>query len=205
MQTEEEDGDLSSLLFSDVLNTMIRFDYVGKNGLEISENDFNKFIALQNILYTTDVPDYVVELCDLFPNYKINKETLYTLFKQENNNYADITYDFQNRPDDKWMEKSDVDISCFDIQENLTLIKYFVERYDINLKEPLYINNEEVDLFTICLFPQTARYLRESGVPMKMKNDYPDFVKKEFVEYEKELLNKNINNQSENGLKQKRL
>lgn len=32
MQTEEEDGDLSSLLSSDVLNTMIRFDYVGKNG-----------------------------------------------------------------------------------------------------------------------------------------------------------------------------
>jgi len=32
MQTEEEDRDLSLLLSSDVLNTMIRFDYVSKNG-----------------------------------------------------------------------------------------------------------------------------------------------------------------------------
>lgn len=35
MQAEEEDGDLSSLLSSNVLKTMIRFDYVSRNGYHI--------------------------------------------------------------------------------------------------------------------------------------------------------------------------
>lgn len=77
MQAEEEDGGLSSLLFSDVLNTMIRFDYVGKNGccldVPLISNRYGQ---------TATVGEYFLELIDMDIQDSENKEAFMAMFTE---------------------------------------------------------------------------------------------------------------------------
>lgn len=161
--------------------------------VEVSEYDFNSFLQNQSIPYTEDVPYGIKELCEMFPDYKINLITLKNLFKVENNQ-GEIYVTEEEEMTDEYMIKRDLSISAYMTQDNTTLLRYFIERDSINFNEKPF---SDIDLLSQSNFQETARILIEHGAKAHYPFDcYPGFVEMEYmnqIEKEKELLKKSIN------------
>lgn len=171
--------------------------------VDVLEDDFNCFLQHQNIPYTENVPAGIKELCEMFPDYKVNLITLKNLFNIQNNQ-GEMYATEEEQATDNYMSKSDLSISSYMIQDNTTLLKYFIERDGIKFNEKPF---SDIDLLSQSSFQETARILIENGAKAHYSFDcYPGFVEMEYINQinkEKELLKESIINDSEESPKRR--
>lgn len=171
--------------------------------VDVSEDDFNCFLQHQNIPYFEKIPAGIKELCEMFPDYKVNLITLKNLFKVENNQ-GDIYTSEDEEGTFEYMNKRDLSISSYMIQDNTTLLRYFIERDSIKFNEKPF---SDIDLLSQSSFQETARILIENGAKTHYSFDcYPGFVEMEYINQinkEKELLKESIINNSEESPKRR--
>lgn len=181
--------------------------YLLDNDFFLNNHNFSYFLGCHNFLYTKEVPQGIIDFCDLFPHCKLSAHNLSVLFNltSYDEEFSPIEYDKSNPPTEEYLRKNNLDINDYSQQENITLIKYFVERYNID------IVNEEIpceldDLFKNVKFERSINYLFEKGYPLKdeLKN-YPVVVQKFFVEQQRKIIESNLLKEQKSEIKKKRI
>lgn len=178
------------------------FNKLKELDIEITEDEFNLFLSKQNLLYTDEVLPGIKKFCEMFPEYKIHPRTLLKCFYIENIYGEYSTYD--SFCTIEHMNKSDLTIESYDIQENSTLLKYFTERDNINYNHSPF---NKIDFLKNTLFQETANILIENGARIKENlSNYSKVVEVEyldFMEREKEIISKNLTAEEKISIKKR--
>jgi len=156
--------------------------------VEITDADFVKFISKQDLSYKNKVPDYMEDICSLFPNIKHADFLLRQCFKQDPNDGSKISY-YNSVPSGiNEMRTKSLTIDDYDVQENPFLIEFFVKYYKIDL------NKSGTDLFGLMSFEETAQLLFNLGLNLPEEiNKQPEFIKNAIIEKEKKIILESLN------------
>jgi len=181
--------------------------YLLDNDFFLNNHNFSYFLHCHNFLYTKEVPQGIIDFCDLFPHCKVSARDLYHLFDltSYDQRFSPLDYDKNNPPSEEYLKKNNLDINDYSQQENITLIKYFVERYNID------IVNEEIpceldDLFKNVKFERSVNYLFEKGYSLKEDlQNYPVVVQKFFIEQQRKIIESNLLKDQKMEIKKKRI
>lgn len=181
--------------------------YLVKKGFSLNEHNFRSIFSSHNLLYTKEVPQGVIDFCDSFPGYSLSIRSIELLFEKYsyNEQFSPIDYNKDNPPTTKFLEENNLDINNYSEQDNITLIKYFTERYNIDIPSAI-MSNECEDLLKLAKFEQTVEYLFDKGCVITGDlQEYPLPVKRVMVNLEKEKIQKHVKNSDDIKLKNKRI
>lgn len=156
--------------------------------VEITDADFVKFISKQDLNYKNKVPDYMEDICSLFPNIKHTDFLLRQCFKQDPNETNKISYYSSAPSGTNEMRTKSLTIDDYDVQENPFLIEFFVKYYKIDL------NKSGIDLFGLVSFEETVQLLFNLGLNLPEEiNKQPEFIKNAIIEKEKKIILDSLN------------
>lgn len=150
--------------------------------LEMDRDDFNNFMFNQSWTDREESNYAFKWMCerydyDLYPLIVVNLLNI-NPYIEEDDIFEVI---LQNQEDMQlftkaFLEKNTVPYYLFDTHDNLTLIKYITEKYNVNLAEWADVNEEGYDFLLCNRFETTAEYFMDQGVHLKEDNmeDYSE-------------------------------
>lgn len=164
------------------------FKFLLSKNVEITDADFTRFISKQDLSYKNKVPDYMENICSLFPNIKHTDFLLRQCFKQDPNDTNKISYYHSAPSGTNEMRTKSLTIDNYDVQENPFLIEFFVKYYKIDL------NKSGIDLFGLVSFEETVQLLFNLGLNLPEEiNKQPEFIKNSIIEKEKKMILESLN------------
>jgi len=144
--------------------------------LEMAEADFNNFMFNQSWADREESNYAFKWMCERY-DYDLDPLIVVNLLNIspyiEGNDIFEVI--LQNQEDMQlftkaFLEENTVPYYLFNTHDNLTLIKYITEKYNINLAECADFNEEGYDFLLCNTFETTAEYFLERGV--QLKEDY---------------------------------
>lgn len=165
------------------------FEYLKLRNVSIEDEDLVYFIKNQNLTYSKKLPSYMEKIFDMFPDFKRSPAIIYACFNITPYDLSNKIYYHPNfAPDYDYLKENNQTISDYGIQENPFLIEFLVKKYNIDLNEIGF------DIFNKVSYPETVKLLFELGLKCPENiNEYPNFIRKEFLKIEKNILDLHVN------------
>jgi len=162
--------------------------FILSKNIEITDSDFAKFIRKQDLSYKNKVPDYMEEICSLFPNFEHTDFLLRLCFRQVSEDAGKVSYHATKPSGINEMRTKNLTIADYDIQENPFLIEFFVKYYKIDL------NKSGNHFFDSVSFQETVELLFDLGLDLPDEiNNQPEFIKNALIKKEKKIILESLN------------
>lgn len=162
-------------------------------GLNMEKRDFNDFMMGQFWVDREESNAAFKWMCERY-DYELNPEIITNLLNInpyfEGDNVFEVL--FVEKADGlfrkKFLEVNTIPYYLFDRHDNLSLIKYVVDKYKINLS--LIADEDDYDLLEFSTFETTVEYLFEKGLKLREENrdDYDEIIIEIAVNHEKNNL-----------------
>lgn len=205
------DIDLSAFMYKKLPDFV---DFLEEQGFQFSENAFNYLMTEQLWSDTAEANQTFIHLCEKFSQYTLLPNIIYDSLIGINP-YIDMFEPLISIYEkgeclifsSEFLEKNTENYTNFDIHDNLTLIKYVMDRYQFN-HEDYDLNNENSDLFLKSVFETTQEYLLSKGITLKNNleeyhDKMPELLRNAFIKREKEKLMLSLLNDSSSSVKKR--